>query len=59
MSVNDIVGQSFHDMTEEEMINIVGGNTVTPDTTPVSPATVSFVASFLASAVVKCGKPRK
>lgn len=57
MKTNDVIGNSFHELSDEEMREIVGGNTITPDSTPVAGATVSFVVSWLGSAVAKCGNP--
>lgn len=58
MKANDVVGKSFHEMSDDEMREIVGGNTVTPDSTPLAGATISFVVSWLGSAAAKCGNPR-
>lgn len=49
---DSILGQSFHELSEEEMINIVGGNTVSPDSTPVLSAVSRVVSKYSAAGAV-------
>lgn len=47
---DEILGQSFHELSKEEMINIVGGNTVTTDSASPLLSAVSRVISKYSAA---------
>lgn len=60
MKQDKIVGKSLKELSEKELMDVYGGRGMSePQSTMLCSALITFVGSYLGSAVTKCGKDNK